>query len=283
MRILLTNDDGYSAPGMTALAQAIGRWCAAAPIGEVREAVIAAPHTNYSGMAAAVGDVFEDAAVRYERHVIAGAENIPTYALEAAPALCAALGALGTFDFTPDIIVSGINAGSNVGHSILHSGTVGAILSGGQLGLSGLAVSIQYAPDAHYDAAAAMTVQVLEHVMNAGERFLLNFNVPNLPLGEIKGVARGHISSAGVLLAGGPRAGGEPLGSAGLLPLLFGPATPELGDVSDEASDEDGALVASGYACLTPLVGPHESYDPLHETALRASLGALDEHLRTHR
>src|ERR1700678_3135984 len=150
MKLLLTNDDGVLAPGMAILARSVARWIDEAPHGEERDALIVAPNKNYSGMSSAVGDVFERPTVKYRRFRIAGAEAIPACGSDAPPALCAILGGLGSFDFQPDVIVSGINAGANVGRSILHSGTVGAVLSGAQLGLSGLAVSVQWGVDVHY-------------------------------------------------------------------------------------------------------------------------------------
>ena len=280
MRILITNDDGVRAPGLAILTRSVAQWIAQGPDGEVREALVVAPHRNYSGMSSAVGDVFDNPSVKYKRYTIVGAESIDTYALEAPPALCAILGALGSFNFQPDVILSGINAGANVGRSVLHSGTVGAILTGAQLGLSGLAVSVQWGDDVHYDTAAAVAIEVLQELMNAPSRTLLNLNVPNLPAHQLRGVRRGRISTAGVVKSAGPMAGGEPLGDEGELPLRLGAATPQLGDVSDEAADEDGALIAAGFASLTPLRGPQEDTDiGLHDT-IQAALAAIDRHLR---
>ncbi len=73
---------------------------------------------------------------------------------------------------------------------------------------------------------------------------------------------RGRVSTAGIVKAAGPPAGGEALGEEGELPLRLGAASPELGDVSDEEADEDGALLSAGFASLTPLRGPHEETDP---------------------
>ena len=283
MRILLTNDDGIAAPGIAVLARSLARWTREGPAGEVREVIIVAPHTNHSGMSSAVGDVFDRPSVAYRRHKIAGAEEIPTYALEAPPALCAILGAINSFDFQPDIIISGINAGANVGRSVLHSGTVGAILTGAQLGLSGMAVSVQWGADVHYETAGAVALEVLEHLMSAPSRTLFNLNVPNLPASELKGVRRGRISTAGVVKAAGPSAGGEPLSEEGELPIRVGAATPELGDVSDESEDEDGALLVAGYASLTPLRGPHEDTDTAIDETMHSALDAITRHLKAAR
>jgi 5'-nucleotidase len=279
VRILLTNDDGVGAPGLAVLARHVARWIESAPPGESRSAIVVAPQVNHSGMSAAVGDVFARPSVPYRRHTIDGAESIPAYGLDAAPALCAIIGALGSVGPTPDLIVSGINAGANVGRSVLHSGTVGAILTGAQLGLSGLAVSVQWGDEVHYDTAAAVALEVLDHLMSAPSRTLLNLNVPNLPAAQLRGVRRGRISTAGIVKAAGPSAGGEPLGEEGELPLRLGAATPELGDVSDEAEDDDGALLAAGYASLTALRGPHEDTDTALDGTLRDALAAITRHL----
>jgi 5'-nucleotidase len=250
------------APGMAVLARHVARWIDEAPRGEDRSALIVAPNRNYSGMSSAVGDVFEHPSVKYRRHTIDGAEGIPTYGLDAPPALCAILGALGSFDYQPDVIVSGINAGANVGRSVLHSGTIGAVLTGAQLGLSGLAISVQWGENVHFDTAATVAIEVLDELFRAPSRTLLNLNVPNVTMAELRGVKRGRISMAGLIKSAGPLAGGEALGEEGELPMRLGAATPQLGDVSDEDADEDGALLVAGYASLTPLRGPHEDDDP---------------------
>ncbi|HUX03748.1 MAG TPA: 5'/3'-nucleotidase SurE [Acidimicrobiales bacterium] len=283
MRILITNDDGIGAPGIAVLARHVHQWIHDCPPGDVREAIVVAPHVNHSGMSSAVGDVFDNPSVVYQRHTIDGAESIPTFALEAPPALCALLGAIGSFNFQPDLIVSGINAGANVGRSVLHSGTIGAIFTGAQVGLSGLAVSVQWGDVVHYETAAAVAIEVLEELMAAPSRTLLNLNVPNLTTSQLKGVRRGRISTAGIVKSAGPSAGGEPLGDDGELPLRLGAATPELGDVSDEAADDDGALLAAGYASLTPLRGPHEDTDTALDNTMFQALNRITRHLQNHR
>lgn len=279
MRILITNDDGIYAPGIAVLARHVASWIERCPPGDIREAIVVAPHTNHSGMSSAVGDVFDRPTVKYRRHTIVGAESIPAFGLEAPPALCAIVGAVGGLDFQPDLILSGINAGANVGRSILHSGTVGAILTGAQLGLSGLAVSVQWGDDVHYDTAAAVAVEVLEELMSAPSRTLLNLNVPNLPASELKGVRRGRISTAGVVKSAGRLAGGQALGDEGELPLQVGAASPELGDVSDEDADEDGALLAAGFASLTAIKGPQEDSDPALDGLMHSALAIITHHL----
>ena len=279
MKILLTNDDGVMAPGIAALARSLSEWIDQCPPGEEREVLIVAPDRNYSGMSSAVGDVFDFPTVRYERHHIDGADNIPTYGVEAPPALCAIIGALGSFAIKPDLIISGINAGANVGRSVLHSGTVGAILSGAQLGLSGLAVSVQWGQDVHYDLAARLAIEVLDELFHAPSRTLLNLNVPNVTREHLRGVRRGRISTAEVVIAAGPDAGGEPLADKGELPLMLGAASPSVGDVSDEDAGDDGALLVAGYASLTPIVGPHENTDSALDGIIHTALSVISRHL----
>ena len=278
MRILITNDDGVRAPGLAVLARSVARWIDDASPGEEREAMVVAPHSNFSGMSAAVGDVFSDPHVKYRRHTIEGAESIPTYGLEAPPALCAILGAVGSFNYQPDVILSGINAGANVGRSVLHSGTIGAILTGAQLGLSGLAVSVQWGDDVHYDTAGEVAIEVLQEMLHAPSRTLLNLNVPNLPASELKGVRRGRISRAGIVKSASQENGAS-LGDEGVLSLRLGAATPQLGDVSDEDADEDGALLVAGYASLTPIRGPHEDSDASLDDLMHSALDAIARHL----
>lgn len=281
MRLLITNDDGIHAPGIQALTRAVSRWVAADP--NVRSAIVVAPSTNQSGMSSAVGDVFEKPTVHYKKIVIEGAENIPAYALDATPALCTIIGGLGSFGERPTMVLSGINAGANVGRSVLHSGTIGAILTGSQLGLSGLAVSVQWGDNVHYDTAANVAVEVLDQFFTAPERTLLNLNVPNLGPAELKGVRRGRISTAGIIKSAGPKVDGVELGEEGEMPLRFGAATPDLGDVSDEEPDDDGALIAAGFASLTPLRSVNEETSSHIDDLVRNSLAAIAGHLDKHR
>ena len=255
-----------------------------APPGEQRELVVVAPDANYSGAAASVGEVFSRDGIRYERVAMESAEEIEAYGLDASPALCTIVGCLGGFGARPDLIVSGINLGVNVGRSVLHSGTVGAILTGAQLGLSGLAVSMQATKDAPLETAAHVAVAVLDELASAPARTLINLNVPAVPLNELRGVRRGRISTAGIIKRALADAddGGSPLavGDEGHLVLNLGSAVPELGDVSDEESDDDGALVGAGFASLTLLRGVHEDTDAGADDLARQALTAIEASLR---
>jgi 5'-nucleotidase len=274
MRLLITNDDGIDAPGIQTLARAISVWISE---GHGRSAIIVAPNRNFSGMSSAVGDVFAQPDVNYERRVIAGAENIDAFALDAAPALCAIMGAIGYFGESPTHVLSGINAGANVGRSVLHSGTVGAILTGGQLGLPGLAVSVQWGEDVHYDTAAAVSVEVLRELENLDGPYLLNLNVPNVPAAQLRGVRRARISTAGLVK---PVDNDTALPDRGVVTLRLGSASPEIGDVSDENAEDDGALVGAGYAALSAIRGVSEDAATHIDAIVRSALAGIERHLR---
>jgi 5'-nucleotidase len=279
VRVLITNDDGVAAPGLAALVGAVHAWAKRAPSGQPRELVVVAPNRNYSGAGASVGEVYTRSSIAYQRHKLEGADDVECYGLDASPALCVLVGILGGIGPRPDVIVAGVNAGVNVGRSVLHSGTVGAILAGSQLGVSGLAVSIQWVEDAPYDVAALLAVEVLDQLIAAPPRTLLNLNVPALQRHELRGVRRGRISTAGIVKSAGSGTGGEPLGDEGEITLRLGSAVPSLGDVSDEEPEDDGALVAAGFASLTPLRSVHEDTDTGADDAVRAAIEAVSEHL----
>jgi 5'-nucleotidase len=284
VRVLITNDDGWFAPGIAALTRSLAAWAERAPEGETRELVVVAPDANYSGASAMVGEVYSREGIDYTRVAIEGAEHIEAWSLDAAPALCVLVGCLGALGPAPDIIVSGINLGANIGRSVMYSGTIGAVLSGGQLGCSGLAVSMQAKRDAPLHVAGEVAAAVLDELIAAPPRTLYNLNVPALERAELKGVRRARISNAGLVTASEPLGGAADaaaleIGGKGQLSVTMGSAIPELGDVSDEEPDDDGALIASGFATLTPLRGVSEADDVGTDDALRSALGAIEVHL----
>lgn len=257
MRILVTNDDGVHAPGLAALVRALARW---AKEGDGHEIVVVAPLANYSGASAAVGTVYEREAVGFRRIRIEGAEEIAAYGLDAPPALTVVVGAFGAFGPTPDLVVSGINLGVNVGRSILHSGTVGAALTAAQHGFRSLAVSLRSQPVPHqWETAAATALWVIPAVAAAPPRTVLNLNVPAVPLGQLRGVVSGRISDAGIVKGAHAEMTGD---DAGSVELVLGTAIPSLGDTSGEDPSDDAALVGAGYASLTALHGVGEDHRP---------------------
>jgi 5'-nucleotidase len=288
VRILVTNDDGVAAPGLAALARSLVSWvegCGADGPGTAHEIVVVAPSSNYSGAGAAVGSVTDGTAITYQRAFVEGADRIEAYGLDASPALAVIAGALGAVGPKPDLVVSGINHGVNVGRSVLHSGTVGAALTASQLGISALAVSLRGGGVLQpWESAAELAVSLVPLLAEAPPRTVLNLNVPALPLAEIRGVRWARVSGAGLIKSArgggtwvapnpeemeGPAAAeaarsvmeGEPE-DKGEIVLTVGSPFPHSGDLGlAEAATEDATLVAQGFAALTALRGPRAEED----------------------
>ncbi len=271
----MTNDDGVHAPGLAAITTALATW---ADADGGREVVVLAPLANHSGASSAVGMVYEREAIAFRTVSIPGAESVPTYGLDASPALAAIIGGLGGFGPRPDIIISGINLGANVGRSVLHSGTVGAVLTGAQLGISGLAVSLRSGAERdHWETPTALALALLPILTAAPAPTVLSLNVPSVPLAELRGVRRGHIGTAGIIKTAATI--GRPTDdtvSEGEIHLTLGTAIPALGALGDAHPDDDVALLAAGYASLTPLLGVRERRDADADAIVAGALAALD-------
>jgi 5'-nucleotidase len=300
VRILVTNDDGVGAPGLAALTRALVGWAEAAGTdgsGRPNEIVVVAPSSNYSGAGAAVGSVTDRTTITYQRAEVEGAEGVEAYGLDASPALSVIVGALGAVGPKPDLVLSGINHGVNVGRSVLHSGTVGAALTASQLGISALAVSLRVGaePDP-WESAADLAVSLIPLLAAAPVRTVLNLNVPHLAPAEIRGVRWGRVSGAGLIKSArgsgawespnveemeGPAVAeaaravmeGEP-DEKGEIVLSVGSPFPHSGDLGlADAAAEDATLVAQGFAALTALRGPRAEDDPELLAHLDAGLG----------
>ncbi len=184
MRALITNDDGIDSPGLAALARA------AAEAG--LEVVVAAPAHEHSGASAsiiatqgaAVTAAGGKGTVRSERRSLPGLEG-DAFAVHAAPALITLLALHGSFGPAPDVVLSGINRGANVGSAIMHSGTVGAALTAAAGGVRALAVSLDVGLRedgvAHWATAAAIARRALTTLLGEPAGAVLNLNVPNAP------------------------------------------------------------------------------------------------------
>ena len=181
MHILVTNDDGVTAPGLLALAQALRS------LGKV---TVLAPDHNWS----ASGHVKTlHRPLRVKETLLA--DGTKALASDGAPSDCVALAVLGLLEEPVDMVVSGINPNANVGHDVTYSGTVTAAMEAVIGGLPGIAVSID-APEYQtgpldYSTAATIGRQVARQVIQNGlpRGVLLNVNVPYLSLEEVKGIS----------------------------------------------------------------------------------------------
>ncbi|MGV3653306.1 MAG: 5'/3'-nucleotidase SurE [Noviherbaspirillum sp.] len=164
MKILVSNDDGYLAPGIQALAEAL------APIAEI---VVVAPDSNRSGSS---NSLTLDKPLRIYR-----AEN-GFYSVNGTPSDCVHIALTGILDFRPDLVVSGINQGQNMGDDTLYSGTVAAATEGFLFGIPAIAFSQVAHGWAHLDAAARVAREIVLRRFDALQKpYLLNVNIPNLP------------------------------------------------------------------------------------------------------
>lgn len=173
MRILLTNDDGIHAPGLAAMRRAL------APLGEV---MVVAPATEQSG----VGHSITFLTPLMASQVFDG-DELRGWAVEGSPADCVKLAIAELCRdkddklWLPDLIVSGINGGLNVGVNVLYSGTVAAATEGALNNLPSIAISLEYNQHARFDSAAAQSVEIIKQMLELDawkEHRLYNLNFP---------------------------------------------------------------------------------------------------------
>ena len=237
MHILVTNDDGVQAPGLLALAQAMR---------QVGEVTVVAPDRNWS----ASGHVKTlERPIRVTETVLA--DGTTAYTSDGAPSDCVALPLLGFLENKIDLVVSGINPFSNIGHDVTYSGTVTAAMEAVIAGVPGIAFSLasETKPSdvrADYGPAAEIAKRVVQTTIEGGlvEGVIMNVNIPYLPVEEMKGfiVTRQGLRVYRDALDRRVDPRGRPY-------YWIGGESPT--GVNEEGTDV-GAL-ASGYVSITPL------------------------------
>jgi 5'-nucleotidase len=172
MKILVSNDDGYFAPGITLLAEALGR------LGEV---TVVAPERDRSGASNSL---------TLDRPLVVRRAANGYYSVNGTPTDCVHIAVTGLLDFVPDVVVSGVNLGANMGDDTIYSGTVAAAVEGYLLGIPAIAVSLTSKAGRHFDSAIEVALEMVERLRRApfGEAVLLNVNVPDLEPGSIRGI-----------------------------------------------------------------------------------------------
>lgn len=163
MRILLSNDDGYFAPGIATLADALK---------DLGEITVVAPERDRSGASNSL---------TLDRPLILRQSPSGFYFVNGTPTDCVHLAVTGMLDHLPDIIISGINHGANMGDDTIYSGTVAAATEGFMLGIPALAVSLANYAGGNFASAASVVVDLVRRYQHAPfkEAFLLNINVPD--------------------------------------------------------------------------------------------------------
>lgn len=228
MQILLSNDDGYQAPGLRCLFESLS------PLADLR---VVAPDRDRSG---ASNSLTLDMPLR-ARTMENGFVRV-----EGTPTDCVHLAITGLLEREPDMVIAGINAGANMGDDVLYSGTVAAATEGRFLGFPAMAVSINSHDPKHFCTAGQVVVQLLRHlqVFPLTADSILNVNVPDLPFDQIRGFKAtrlGHRHKAEpVICSADPR--GKPI-------YWVGPA----GSEADAGEGTDFHAVRQGYVSVTPL------------------------------
>lgn len=231
VKILISNDDGYRAEGLAALAAALE------PLAEI---TVVAPDRNRSG---ASNSLTLDVPLR----VFPYGER-KYYVVSGTPTDCVHLAISGLFEHDHDMVVSGINDGANLGDDVLYSGTVAAAIEGRFLGLSAIAVSLVMQPGSgkHFATAARVAADLVLRVQRTPlhQATILNVNVPDLPYESLKGYQATRLGfrhrSERIVPSEDPR--GRPV-------YWVGPA----GVGQDAGPGTDFHAVANGHVSVTPL------------------------------
>jgi 5'-nucleotidase len=228
MKILVSNDDGYLATGINVLTAALEK---------VAEVVVVAPDRNRSAASNSL-------TLKVPLRVSEVSPN--RYKVDGTPSDCVHLAVTGFLDFEPDLVVSGINHGANLGDDVIYSGTVAAAMEGRFLGLPTIAVSLVGNELQHFETAAAVASELVQKIERAplASDVVLNLNVPDVVLSELKGVQATRLGfrhkSEQILKDTDPY--GRPI-------YWVGPA----GEGQDAGEGTDFFAVRQGFASVTPL------------------------------
>jgi 5'-nucleotidase len=239
MKILLSNDDGYQAPGIVALYEAIK------DLGDVE--VVAPEHNNSAK---------SNALTLHSPLYVHQAGNGFRY-VNGTPADCVHVALTGLLGYRPDLVVSGINNGANMGDDTIYSGTVGAAMEGYLFGVPAIAFSQTQKGWAHLDDAARMARELVQRMLakaQADNPWLLNVNIPNLPYAQLKPfkvcrLGRRHAAEK-VISQTSPH--GETM-------YWIGGAGP----AKDDADGTDFHATAQGHVSITPLKVDLTDHDEL--------------------
>jgi 5'-nucleotidase len=238
VRVLITNDDGIGSPGIHALVAALA--------GAGHDVVVAAPIDDRSGSGAAIGRIDPDEQVHARRAELPGCDGIPAFAIEGTPGLAVMAASFGAFGGDFDAVCAGINGGLNTGHLVLHSGTVGAVLTAQNFGLSGLAVSLEASDAWQWESAGAIAVEVFGWLADAERGTALNLNVPALERDDVLGIEWATLDRLGIVQT-------ATVGEGGALQFTVA------GRTEDPVPGSDTDLVGRGFAAVTALTGVTEA------------------------
>lgn len=228
MKILISNDDGVHAPGLAYLANALSK---------IADVTVVAPDRNRSG-------VSNSLTLEHPLRVVTAVNGF--YSVNGTPTDCVHLAVTGLLKEMPDMVVSGINEGSNLSDDVLYSGTVAAATEGRFLGFPSIAISLAGPRCKHYDTAAQVTRILVERLRSIPiiSDTILNVNIPDLPFSELRGV---QVTRLGTRHIAEPTIKGvDPRGRK-----IYWVGQP--GPEQDAGHGTDFYAVNSGYVSITPL------------------------------
>jgi 5'-nucleotidase len=237
---LITNDDGIDSPGLVTLAEAA--------LAAGLDITVAAPSWDTSGASASLTGVRQDGRLIVERRQLPGLD-VAAFSVEGAPAMIAVTALRGGFGAVPDIVLSGVNRGRNTGHAVLHSGTVGAALTGVNYCAGGLAVSIDAASPRWWATAGRVAVPVIAWLAEHRPGYTINLNVPDVAAEDLAGVRTAPLAAMGAVQTNVTEVG------AGYVQLTFDPL-PHRPDPGTDA-----ALLGDRWAVLTAIEAITETID----------------------
>ncbi len=244
MRILISNDDGIYAPGIFALQQAVR---------DIGDVTIVAPDAQRSavGHAITLSDPLKTRKICRE-------EDFWGYAVGGTPADCVKLAVCTLLEERPDIVISGINLGPNAGIAVIYSGTVSAATEGTILGIPSMAISMNTFTEPLWDTGAHFARELAEKLQEKAlpEGTLLNVNVPNIPVEDVKGYAVTRMCRSRYVEVFDKRS--DPRGN------IYYWMDGEIEVLGDRGGTDIEAL-KNGYVSLTPLALDRTDHDTLDQ------------------
>src|SRR5690625_2012743 len=239
MYALVTNDDGIDSPGLIPIAHAA--------LEAGYKVLVAAPNKQYSGAGASLDGEPEESGFKVSKGRPPGlSEQVESIAVHASPALIAYGATLEFFGPRPDVVLSGVNLGPNVGPAVVHSGTVGAALTAAAMRIPALAASMSTMNPQRWDTAQNIIARVLPTVPSLpADGRILNLNIPDLDLADVRGIRAGTL---------GRYADSSDEVADQVKMLLGGDAIVNL--LSEFEAGSDGLLLSQGWATLSLVQGP---------------------------
>jgi 5'-nucleotidase len=228
MRILISNDDGYFAPGLACLAEQLSA---------IADVVVVAPERDRSGASNSL---------TLNRPLNLRQSSSGFYYVDGTPTDCVHLAVTGMLDTQPDMVVSGINSGANMGDDTIYSGTVAAATEGFLLGIPAIAVSMVGHEPRYYETGARVAMELVQRFMDEADPkpWLLNVNVPDVPYAQLQGMAVTRLGkrhkAEPVIKGSNPH--GQPV-------YWVGPA----GKAQDAGEGTDFLAIAQHRVSITPL------------------------------